>query len=307
MTRPALSATRGMAIIDFLAANSNEAFTLAEIASAVEINSASCHAIVNALNKGGYLSRLPGTKSYTLGPVLVAAGIAAQRRYPVLSIAHSEGKRLAEELNVPAHITAHIGDEILTIDTIPSSLGRPPSMLTGQRRKMDVPPIGAIFHAWSSETIVEKWLSNAPPWADEDIIKEWRRELVRIRKNGYQVRVWSNDTDTFVRHMEKSYSYRNTSESNLFDTSIEFSEFQAYAAPVIKPDEYYEVILICAPIFDANGKIMFVLNLTDFENQMLGEQITDYASRVVKTCFKITHLAQLQQGQRKRGTSRYEP
>jgi len=300
LTRPALSATRGIAIIDFLAANSDDAFTLSEIASSVGINSASCHAIVQALNKGGYLSRIPGTKSYTLGPVLVAAGIAAQRRFPILAIAHSEGKLLAEELDIPVHVTAQIGDEILTIDTIPSSSGRPPSMLTGQRRKMAVPPIGAIFMAWSSENLVEEWLSNAPPWADEGIIDEWRRELVRIRKNGYQVRVWNHDPGTFVQHMENFYSARHGSETNLFETSVQFSEFQAYAAPVIELDEYYDVILICAPIFDSHGELLFVLNLTDFENQIQGNQVTEYADRLVKACFKITHLTQLQQGQRKR-------
>lgn len=303
MARPALSATRGVAIMDFLAANSNDAFTLTEIASAVDINTASCHAIVNALTKGGYLSRLPGSKSYTLGPVLVAAGIAAQRRHPILAIAHSEGKRLAEELDIAVHVTARIGDEILTIDTMPSSTGRTPTMLTGQRRPM-TPPVGALFLAWSPEAEVDEWLTHAPSWADEKNIADWREELARIRKNGYQVRVWNSDPDTFVRYMEKYHSLKNDEyDSNLITNSAELPDFQAYAAPVIRPDEYYEVILICAPIFDANGELIFVLNLTDFDEQIRGDRISDYADRLVKTCFKITHSPQLQYGRRKGGTA----
>src|SRR5689334_18817876 len=71
MARPALSATRGIEILDLLAAFPTQAFTLSEIARASGINVSSCHSVLNALLVRGYLSHGASPKTYVLGPALV--------------------------------------------------------------------------------------------------------------------------------------------------------------------------------------------------------------------------------------------
>jgi DNA-binding IclR family transcriptional regulator len=83
MVRPALSAARGLDVIDLLCASPARSFTLSEIARGTGVNVSSCHSVLNVLVERGYLLRDPQLKTYTLGPLLFAAGQAALASQPL--------------------------------------------------------------------------------------------------------------------------------------------------------------------------------------------------------------------------------
>ena len=86
MPRPALAATRSAAILNFLAANPSEGFTLSDLAERLGINVASMHALLGALTDAGYLARHPRLRTYTLGPSVVALGTAALETHPAIDL-----------------------------------------------------------------------------------------------------------------------------------------------------------------------------------------------------------------------------
>src|SRR5215207_3055980 len=161
MARPALSAARGLDILDLLASSAGRSLTLSDIVRATGINVASCHAVLNVLAERGYLSRDAQAKTYSLGPAIFGAGQAALTSLPILAHAEHAGRELFAQLDIPVAITAAVGGEIVGLISIGEQGGRRPLLRAGERRER-VPPIGAPFVAWSGDEAIEAWLAAAP-------------------------------------------------------------------------------------------------------------------------------------------------
>ena len=85
--RPAPGVERVVAVLNFLAAHPDESFTLSELARRLDLNKATCHALLMPLTQAGYLLRHPTRMNYTLGPALdgvehLRAFLAAQEKSP---------------------------------------------------------------------------------------------------------------------------------------------------------------------------------------------------------------------------------
>jgi hypothetical protein len=72
MARPALYASRSISVLNFLAANAPEQFTLSDISGRLDINLASAHALLNTMEEAAM-------SSATLG---CAATVSAPRWWP---------------------------------------------------------------------------------------------------------------------------------------------------------------------------------------------------------------------------------
>lgn len=288
MTRPALSATRGIAIIDFLAAYPERPFTLSEISNAVEINVASCHSVLNALVNGGYLSRDLSQKTYLLGPALVAVGKAALQDQPLLELAQNAAERLASELEQPVVITAPVNDEILAIDSVAAPSGKMPRMLAGQRMP-HIPPVGALFLAWSSQAARDEWLARLTPSADAELISVWQNDLTLIRERGFQLSVRAPVLVDFATHMKEMAEIRRIPKIKVeIRNVINSLDHRIYQPEFIDLDEEYEVVQISAPIFDQSGSARFGIHLTEFSRKLSGSTITSYANCLMQTCLEIS-------------------
>src|SRR5437870_5662390 len=109
MARGGLSATRALEIIDYLASRGTTAFSLSELARELEINVASCHAILGALTRSGHLSRHPWHKTYTLGPALVAIGHVALRNHDLIARAEAAAAELSRDEGVEVLLSMRAG------------------------------------------------------------------------------------------------------------------------------------------------------------------------------------------------------
>ena len=93
-------------------------FTLSDLADRVDINLASCHALLAVLTDVGYVSRNPRLKTYSLGSVLVALGNAAVRRHPAIEHAHGQARQLSEDLGLTVTVTALAGQDIAFLERV---------------------------------------------------------------------------------------------------------------------------------------------------------------------------------------------
>src|SRR5262245_59128199 len=98
---------RALAVIDLLAADPEREHSLGQIVAALGVSKATCHAIVTTMVERGYLVRSPGSKGYTLGPAVIAAGNAAERANPAVQAARAAVPALARELGVECVASVH--------------------------------------------------------------------------------------------------------------------------------------------------------------------------------------------------------
>jgi DNA-binding IclR family transcriptional regulator len=276
-----------MEILDFLTAFPGRAFTLSEIARAAKINVASCHAVLNALVSRGYLSRSANEKTYALGPALVAIGQSALKSQPLILRAQEAAQELSRELSLPVMLTTLVGDEILAVACVSAPSGKSPSMRVGQRMPL-VPPIGAPFLAWSSETAIEAWITRMAPPGDGRFVEGWRRDLALIRKRGYQLTLRTANSTNIAGIMANIASSRRAPDyrTHMIDM-IHAVDERLFHPKSIEPKENYLVALIGAPIFDQNGEAAFCLCLVEFSERISGAKIKAYSDRLAQACLQV--------------------
>ncbi len=286
MSRPALSTTRGLEILDLLAAFPARAFTLSEIARASKINLSSCHSVINALLDRGYLTHGAVSKSYVLGPALVAAGQAAANSQSLFTRAREAAEVLRRELDQPVLVSAAIGDEVLGIVSLPNRSGRRPDLQVGERIPL-VPPAGAAFVAWAAAEEVDRWIARRPD-CEGPVVQRWRQALAKIRKRGYLVSLktpGAKDHATLMAEMtarREIHSYRDTLTKLMRSRTLLPVLTEAIAA-----DDSYDVQLIAAPIFNERGESVCCLSLSGLDEPLRGNVLQHYADALVRACLRV--------------------
>ena len=184
MPRRALSATRTVDLLNFLAAHPDERLSYSALSRRLGINLASTHNLLMALTECGYLSRDPKKRTFSLGAALVAFGVAALRENPIVDETRIEMARLAKELDMGAVALVRAGSDALCIARAGPRRAQVEPPEVGQRIPI-MAPLVSVLVAWSSEEEVDAWLqrgSTSPPEQQRA-----REILERVRGRGYSV------------------------------------------------------------------------------------------------------------------------
>jgi len=287
MARPALSASRGLDIIDFLACFPGRGFTLSEIVKGTGINLASCHAVLNALAGRGYVARETDGKAWRLGPLLFAMGQAALESQPLLAATHAAALRLREETGHATLASTVVADEIVGVLACNLPDGRTAGLNVGERMPL-VPPLGSSFLAWAGEDEIEAWLARAAPESDEETRGFWRSGLARIRERSFQVELRAPGGARMAARMEAMAAGRGAvrykGELVKLVQSLGRYPMQPEA---LTPDTRYEPILIAAPVFDADGACRYNLCLGGFDQPLNGAQVQALGETLVAVCLQV--------------------
>ncbi|MBU6267491.1 MAG: helix-turn-helix domain-containing protein [Sphingomonadales bacterium] len=286
MARPALSATRGIDIIDLLATSPERGFTLSEIMRATGINPASCHAVLNALAERGYVRRDAVRRTFHLGPVLAAVGDAAVRGQALLARAGEAAGALAGELDVPVVLTTMVGEDLVGVFAAADRGGRWPSLRPGERRPL-VPPLGAPFLAWGDDAAVLAWLARGVHAGDEGVEAELRGGLAMIRERGFQVSLRQAGQPRLAAEIaELARGGRGADMRERIVSRVGALDRVAQPEAIV-PEALYDVILIAAPVFDRDGACAFNLCLGDFAAPLAGADVLALAERLLEACVQV--------------------
>ena len=248
MTRPALSATRAVAVLNFLAAHAAEEFTLTDLAAKLAINLASAHALLVVLTDAGYVTRHQRLRTYSLGPSVVALGNAALERHPAIEHAHQEARRLSGELGLGVAVTALAGNDILFLERVGEHRPRDIGVQVGQRVPL-VPPVGAVFVAWHD---AESWLARA------DNRQDMEEVLADVRSRGWAAAL-GNPPST---------------------------DYEALAT--LDPHRAYDVVMIAAPVFGRGGDAVVSLTLLGMEPGLPAQRVAALGESVRDACLVAT-------------------
>jgi DNA-binding IclR family transcriptional regulator len=287
VTRPAPAAVRTTEILDFLASNPGERFTLSQISKGLEINMASTLAILTALSNAGYVHRHPVHKTYALGAALVAVGSAALVQNRAVAAANQVMTKLSHDVDAEVLASVVVGNDIVIV----ASAGQPRvsgyDVRVGQRVPL-VPPLGGIFVAWAREARIEQWLDELGEDAGDGERSYFRETLAAIRKRGYTIGLESgrraemgsslHDVVTAVRNEQKR---RQT---------IDMIAALRHDYEVVELDQTkgHAISNMGAPIFDADGDVILGLTAQGFGSTMMASEIRVVANALMSATMDIT-------------------
>src|SRR5437763_7378453 len=268
MGRPALAATRAVAVLDFLAAHPTEAFTLSDLSERLGVNVASAHAVLGVLTDAGYLARHPRHRTYTLGPSLVAVGSAALERHEAIDLARHAARDLSDELGLEVAVTAVAGDDIVFLARAGEQRARGIAVHVGQRVPL-VPPLGSVFIAWAG-----------------DVTGYDKAALAAVRDRGYAVAL----EDEARRGLGDALQHLADAPKDDVGLDTLIAELARHEYQLVDLDEArtYDVSMVAAAVVDAAGEVALALTLVGFEPNLTAARIAAFGERVRDACLVIT-------------------
>jgi DNA-binding IclR family transcriptional regulator len=271
MARTALSASRAVATLNFLAAHPTDAFTLSDLADRLGINLSSMHAVLSTLTDAGYVARHPRLRTYALGPAVVALGTAALERHSAIDLARNAAKGLATELGLETTVTAPAGDEIVFLARAGAHQARGMPVHVGQRVPL-APPLGSVFVAWGGE---ERWFAHS------DNPEPLRAVLADVQARGYAI-AFEDDIHRGLATTLQRLADRpaDTHLQAVVAQLVADLAHRRYHVERLDPGATYDLSMIAAPIFGTTGEVVLALSLTGFPPNLPGERAAAYGQRL---------------------------
>lgn len=291
MQRQSPPTERVTRLLDLLATRPREGQSLSEIARQLEINKATCLGIVGALSRAGYLVRDETTKTYTLGPSLVALGRAATDASPSVAFARPELQRLNEELGFAASLATRVGDDIVIVDRT-GPYGELDRMIRVGQRYPYAPPSGMVLAAWLDDDGIERWLADHAYVPMAEALADLRAVVDTCRTLGYFVERMSDISlgaltvlagldardipaaaGTALRNMVSSLHDRN------------------YVARDLRSKRRFAVTFVASPSWDAEGNPDLLFGGLVLRDDVTRDELVAYGEAVKDAAARTTALA----------------
>jgi DNA-binding IclR family transcriptional regulator len=150
---------RVVRLLDTLRSHAGAGLRFADLARTGGLSQATCHAILLTLADAGYVVRDDATRTYSLGPALVALGDAAGASFPDVRASAAELARLAAVTGCPVS-AARVVDGAITVVEVVGPGSEALAIRPGTRVPC-APPFGAIHVAWDGAEAVAAWIARA--------------------------------------------------------------------------------------------------------------------------------------------------
>lgn len=285
---------RALAILDLLMANPNQAFGLTEMTRRLNLNKATCHAILTTMANYGFLVQHPKTKAYRLGPSIIAAGNAAFAQFPVLEYARPELEALQQELDVGFAVTGRSKQHMVLLALYGKAQPLIDSFQLGLRLP-NVGPVAACFTAFSPAKHLESWLTRAHDSRggyDEKLDQKLRVALIAIRARGYEVTLKTKAEAELTRELARIHSSWSLTE--LEDVANRYQQNlcdEYFHLDRVDPKARYDVSTISVPVFIENKLPVVCFVAGSFNGPVSGARIEEIAARMKESADRMSSRA----------------
>ncbi|MEO7247947.1 MAG: helix-turn-helix domain-containing protein [Novosphingobium sp.] len=275
MTRSSPGVKRIAAILDFMADHPAQSFVLTDLVRALRLSRATCHALLTGLVEVGYLYRT-SDKAYVLGPALAKVGKAVLHNLSPLQVAQPELRALADEFDVVCSAFFLEGDTIVSRERAASISHVGYSLPLGTRVKL-MPRSVPVFFAWSPHE-AEAWLARCDPPLDEAQRAAIMGGMAFAREHGFAALMRTDLSES-----------ENGGETGAaaFEVPGGISDHPIAILSAIEADRRYALSSLTAPVFNAAGKVEFVVGLMGFTRAMTGAEAFDAATALRAACGRI--------------------
>ena len=285
---------RILAILDYLTANPGEAYGLTELSRRLGLNKATCHGILSTLASAGYLSQDIATKSYRLGPSMLAAGHAASASLPLLDRVREEMAALGEELAVASTVMLRARDQYVIVDRYARPDPLEAVIHVGLRLPF-IAPLGAFFIAWSSPAEFESWITSAGVEGSPSaavLRARLERSIGIVRARGFDVTLNTVAETEFLEDLQHLHTRSMAPDLQLLGQRFAATlEDEPYQLDEIDPIASYAVSAITVPVFGRAPQPELALTLGTPRHDLTGRQILDFATRMVEGARRVSAAA----------------
>jgi len=285
---------RALAILDLLMANPDQAFGLTEMTRRLNLNKATCHAILTTMATYGFLVQHPKTKAYRLGPSIIAAGNAAFAQFPVLEYARPALEALEEDLGISFAVTGRSKAHVVLLALYGAASGLINNFQLGLRLP-NVAPIGACFTAWSPAKHLEAWLAAAHEARgeyDEKLDQRLRMSVISIRARGFEVTLQTQAEAELWEKLNQTHNAWNLKELEDITHNYQRSLCDEYVhLDRIEPRSLYRVSTINVPVFAYKQMPALCFAAGSFSKPTSGADIERIAARMQAAAEQVTQTA----------------
>lgn len=302
MPRPSPQTERLVEILEFLAADTAQQRSLADIARMLQVDKATVHPMLIELTRRGWLVRHPQRKTYQLGPRLVPIGDAARGATNVVDIARPALAMLADELGAACSAIITSGPDLVVAEIVqPRGVRRGTlGQQIGDRIEIR-PPLAGIFMAWADEPEVSEWLGHDDT-LDPTNAAHFRAVLAAIRDRGYGVESHSPERSPLAAELEEIVGEaRGKAREPLLEAQFERLMGPDTVAAELDPNQRYVPFSINAPVFDDSARPVLAICAYDFpalsaaEVNTIGLTVRATARTVTNALHGIEPVASAQQ------------
>jgi len=279
--QPSPSAYRATRLLNYLATRRAQSFTVSELARALELNRATCQAVLMALEDAGFVRRDQRTKGYGLGPALIPLGEAALSSLDVVEEARPEIDRLASVTGLEAVASVPLDATVLIV-AVAGGPRRRGTLRVGQAVPLRA-PFGTAFVAWADDDAIKAWLDRATSLTDE-LRRHYLLSLAAVRERGYSITLEIGSPDRFATAMAEMRSQTG----GLDDLALNQLLYEEYVIPERDEPGPHRIEQITVPVFDAGGGVPLVIGLTGFAHDFTLEQLSRFATPLMVASRRLT-------------------
>jgi DNA-binding IclR family transcriptional regulator len=248
------------------------------------MNKATCLTILRTLTAKGYVLQDPATKTYGLGPSVVALGNAGGMHFPAAHQAREAMRTLSLELGLSCGAIGLAAKQLVLLDRYGSSDPLNFTNRLGQRSPF-APPLGVTFIAWQEARDFERWLASGDPPLSQQQKAQQHRAVAFVRSHGYAVAQQWWRAETLVAAAESSADGIDDSEDDRLPAAL-LKEARKRDDPYIltefRSSVRYRVSTISAAIFGPDdGRPCLSLVLSGFRWDLPEQEIRGYGERLV--------------------------
>lgn len=181
VSRRSAPTARVIQVLDFFVEQGGKRFGLSELARELGLAKPTCLGILTELTAGGYLVRAADTRTYGLGPALIAAGRVAQDSFAMSALARAELEQLSTRYRTTCTASAVVGEQIMVLE----STG--PGVVKVGASYHFAPPVGLMYVLWDTDDAFDTWLAMPPMVPLQQDETRLRQLVAECRERGYLV------------------------------------------------------------------------------------------------------------------------
>ncbi|MEV4235702.1 helix-turn-helix domain-containing protein [Nocardia sp. NPDC049737] len=256
VARRSAPTARVVQVLDFFVERRGKRFGLSELARELDLAKPTCLGILTELTAGGYLMRDPSTRTYGLGPALIAAGRVAQDSFAIASIARGELEKLTALYRTTCTASAVVGEQIMVLE----STG--PGLVKVGAAYHFAPPVGLMYVLWDTDAAFDAWLHKPPTVPLRQDEARLRRIVAECRERGYLVEsLTAAGRRLYALLAGVAASDLPNEVRELVGELVTSLGERVYLGTDLRPRKEHPVSLLAAPTYGGDGRQNMVLTM----------------------------------------------
>jgi DNA-binding IclR family transcriptional regulator len=267
--------------------NGSTGLRFADLARAGGVSQATCHSILLTLADAGYVVRDAETRTYTLGPALVALGAAATASFPEVRAARPELVLLSDGTGLPVSAARVVDGAITVVDIVGGD--RATLHLREGTRVPCAPPFGAIHVAWEPPDVIDAWIARASsptltPERLRAVVADHRRTHVAVAPyTSSSARLRDALGELAVDALAHDVRERT------LELLAAIDELD-YTSDVLADAEHLPVNTLTSPVFDRDGHVAFAVALHVADRALATTRLRELVSELRTATDRMTSI-----------------